>query len=360
MKKLHFIQCVPHTTRFWWEIFTQLDNFREFGYSELARILVFIPHNETLNPKWQQLVETFPESRFFFIYDDQNITRLFGIFNYIPILRPWSLSKHFKEYPEIQNDAVFYHDSDILFTRYFDFSPYLQDDVCYLSDTKSYLNSDYFDSKEKDVIPSKLEDYKKRDILNESAKSCGITRQICEENKNCTGGAQSLLKNIDYIFWNNVYDACLELRLNLMNINQQYMRGDNSSERETNGIQSWVADMLGLIWNLWRRGIKTETPTCLDFAWATDEVTRLEEVYIYHNAGITADSKLKRKVDKEEVECNAFYKGHHLYISSAPLTPYDDSMELYIDAILNDPISALYCTHWYTKKLRQTKIKYNL
>jgi hypothetical protein len=40
----------------------------------------------------------------------------------------------------------------------------LDDDVNYLSDTNSYINAKYFDSKVNQVLPEKLEEYKNRDV----------------------------------------------------------------------------------------------------------------------------------------------------------------------------------------------------
>lgn len=100
----------------------------------------------------------------------------------------------------MSDKAIFYCDSDILFTEKFDIQRFVEDDICYLSDTINYIGAEYFDSRIKNVIPSKLEEYKSRDILNEVASLVGISRKVCEANEYDSGGAQYLLKNIDYLF----------------------------------------------------------------------------------------------------------------------------------------------------------------
>ena len=126
--------------------------------------------------------------------------------------------RYFRDHPEMKDKAVFYCDSDIVFTENFNIDKYIDDDVCYLSDTNSYINASYFDSKVKDVLPEKLEAYKERDILQEITSINGISREIAEANNLHSGGAQYLLKNIDEQFWSDVMSSCLVIRTHLRNV----------------------------------------------------------------------------------------------------------------------------------------------
>jgi hypothetical protein len=163
MRELKFICAQPDDSYYTWQVHLWLESLKEIGQSDKAIVLIFIPKNRIQNPKWDQIVKLYPEAEFNFYKDEDNVSALLGI--YIPVLRPYVLWKYSKEHPEISSKALFYCDSDILFTKDFNIDKFLEDDVNYLSDTNSYINASYFDSKIKDVLPEKLEEYKNRDVL---------------------------------------------------------------------------------------------------------------------------------------------------------------------------------------------------
>jgi hypothetical protein len=234
--------------------------------------------------------------------------------------------------------AIFYCDSDVLFTKRFDVSKYIADDVCYLSDTNSYINASYFDSKVRDVLPEKLEEYKKIDVLNETASIVGINREICEKNNLHSGGAQYLLKNVDAAFWNKVYNDCMLIRRHLLTVNKTYFESDNKV------FQGWCSDMCAVLYNLWYTGHETQVVKELDFAWATDPITKLDRVGIFHNAGIVSDSANGYP---------AFYKGKY-HTGTDPFT------DPHLQTVLNNEDSKKHCTHFYLTKLLELKEKYKL
>ena len=323
MKELVFVCAVSDDVRMHWEIRVFLKSLRENGYINSSHILVYY-HSPVINPEWNTIQEEYPESKIFFYKDEDNILKTSKIFNYFPIIRPYILKKHWEKHPYLEKCAIFYTDSDIIFLKKLDFSKFLNDENCYLSDTRSYLNSDYFDSKEKDVIPELLEEYKKKDVLNEAAQICGITRKIIEENKQNTGGAQYLLKNINSDFWERVLNASLTIRMFLMDVNQKYMKGAPGNDKENNGIQSWCADMFAVQWLLWADNQKCICPEELNFSWSTDKIE--QKNYILHNAGITSDGSIRvtkdnravrnEKGDVTFVNAPAFFK--RAFISSFP------------------------------------------
>ena len=286
---------------------------------------------------WQKIVDLYPEAEFNFYKDEENdVSKLLGI--YIPVLRPWLLWKYFKENPEMSEKAIFYCDSDILFTDKFDIEKFLEDDVNYLSDTNSYINAKYFDSKVNQVLPEKLEEYKNRDILSEIASVIGIDREIAEANNEHSGGAQYLLKNIDYNFWSKVMNDCILIRTYLQKVNREFFKN------ESEGFQSWCADMWAVLWNLWLRDQETKVTPELDFAWGSDPISKLDRCSIYHNAGIVA-------VEQAGMPC--FFKGK--YHSGA-----DPMKDPHLDVVLNNEKSKQYCTWYYASAVNNIKQKYNL
>lgn len=99
-----------------------------------------------------------------------------------------------------------------------------------------------------------------------------------------TGGAQYILKGIDYTFWEDVERMCVEIRKKfyyniLGSVNNKYFKSENA------GFQSWCADMWAVNFSLWKRGIQTDVTPLLDFSWATDNWETYTKKPIYHNAG---------------------------------------------------------------------------
>ncbi len=293
------------------------------------RALIWIPKDKLkagITKSWKKLTEDFPEVKFFFMYDYEDYLQQLLNFQYIPLLRPHCLEKHFAEYPELKEDAIFYIDADIIFTKRLDFSKFVDDDVNYLSSTNSYTGAKYFDSKVKDVLPERLGSYKTMDVLEEVSKLVGVSRKICEDNDTGAGGAQYLLKNIDAKFWADVSEACKALIVNLRMINKFYFASEDK------GFQSWASDMWALTWTLWRNGQKTVCPKELDFAWATDNISKWDEVYIYHDAGgcnnpILFDKRKQSYVDNQN-------------------TPFDENLS---------HVSPDYCSYRYVEAIKDAK-----
>lgn len=335
MKKLHFLSVQPDDNYYIWQVHLWLESLRKIGYSDKAIVLLFIPSFREKNNSWQKLIDLYPESEFVFYKDIDDVSKLLGA--YIPILRPYCLMKYFNEHPELKNEAIFYCDSDILFTENFNIDKYIDDDINYLSDTNSYINASYFDSKIKDVIPEKLEEYKERNILEETCSLVGINRNIAEKNNLHSGGAQYLLKNIDGEFWNKMMTSCIRIRIHLQNVNREFFKDENT------GFQSWCADMWALLYGLWERNLETKIITEMNFAWSCDPIEKLSSNSILHNAGIT-DKMMGGAYP-------AFYKGAYHTGNS----PFDDP---HLQTVLEDEKSKKHCTHYYTSKLMEIKEYY--
>jgi hypothetical protein len=333
MRQLKFICVQPDDTYYLWQVHAWLESLRQIGQSDKAIVLVFTPTFREPNTNWKNVEALYPESEFFYLKDEDDITKLIQI--YIPILRPYTLMKYFKAHPERKNDAIMYCDCDILFTQNFNVDKYINDDVCYVSDTNSYINASYFDSKIRDVIPEKLEEYKTIDVLAEVTATVGVSREICEANNMHSGGAQYLLKNVDDKFWEKVLTDAINIYLYLGGINRAFF------ENENRGFQRWCADMWAVLWNIWVRGMESKVVKEMDFAWTTDHINRLEQCGIFHNAGATGESM---------GETPMFYKGKY----HAGLLPFDDNLE----AIVNNEKNKAMCNNYYVQKLIDLKQKY--
>jgi hypothetical protein len=346
MKNFCIISVQPDDLMFYWQLRTQLHNFRKLKLSQYYRVLLFTPNGRIPNTLFYDLAKEYEEAKFFFYIDkDNEASRMIKSFNYIPILRPWTLKQHFRIYPELKEYACLYLDSDVIFTRKMDIDALLGDDINYLSytgnveRTHNYLDARYFDSKVKDVISSRLATYQKKDILSELASIMGLDRETVVANADHTGGAQYLLKGVDEKFWADVIDGCMLIKTYLGNVNQRFF------ESEDKGFQSWCADMWSVLWNLWKRGMVTRCPNMMDFAWATDPISKWKKVYIYHDAGATYREHNGEWLFNKRGSRVAF-NGSFTYIDNYTMgdkTPYQDDLSW---------VSPKYCSYNYVKAIQ--------
>ncbi len=318
MKKLHIISAQPSDLVFCWQLRVQLTNFRKFGYLAQYKVIIvdtseWRNDKSTFSKEWEQLQKDFPEAQFYWYDANKHIKRLIETFGYVSLIRPWVLQKFFADHPELEKDAIFYLDSDVLFTKKLDFTKFLIDDVNYLSDTHTYIGAEYFQKKQtsEHVEDSLKEKFSKMDVLADVLGIIGIPKKVAVDNEKNSGGAQYLLKNINAKFWADVLDACMMIKIHLHGVNQRYFKGASEEEeqripnqskvqwQEWHGFQAWCADMWAVLWLLWKRGAQTKCPLELDFAWATDDVERLKDVYLYHDAGGGKEDNLfdKRQLD---------------------------------------------------------------
>lgn len=332
---LRIITAQPNDLYFNWQLRVQLHNLRKYGLSEGYTALILYHDRragkETFFKEWEKLKMDFPEATFVY-YDDaeSELARMSQMFNYIPLLRPWMLKQFFKANADYGKEPFLYMDSDVVFTKRPSFERLLEDDICYLSDTRSYIAASYFDSKEKDVLPERLEAYRKIDVLQDLMKQFDLSRQIAMDNEEGSGGAQYLLKNIDHKFWEDVYAGCMSIKLYFSNINQRFFEGEDK------GFQSWCADMWSILYNLWRRGYKTACPPEMDFCWATDPIEKWEKVQIYHDAGATS---------RNHEGAILFHKRESKYINNLG-TPFEDDLSA---------VSDKYCSKNYVREIEEIK-----
>lgn len=337
MRELKFICAQPDDTYYTWQVHLWLENLKTLGHINKATVLIFIPSFREYNKKWDEIISLYPEAEFKIYKDEHNVSKLLG--SYIPVLRPYLLWRYWTDFPEMKDKAVLYYDNDVLLTKEFNIDKYIDDDICYVSDTNSYINASYFDSKIKDVKPDKLEAYKKIDVLAQATAIVGATREMAEKNNLHSGGAQYLLKDIDAEFWNKMMGGVIDIRLFLQNtINKKYF------ESESKGFQSWCADMWYILWGLWARGKEVRVIKEMDFAWAPDPLEKLNSHHMYHNAGITGEF-----MDGIPY----FYKGKY-HTGSNPLK------DPHLQVVLNNEKSKQKCTWMYANSLYALGEKYHL
>jgi hypothetical protein len=271
MKNLRYICVQPRLIYYAWQVEVMINNFIEQGINpnNIDILVAWNPNDKTSDPEnkepWDKLASHYNSIRFFFYQD----TREQPI-HYISSIRPNVLKQHFKAHPELFNEAIFYHDCDILFTKKPDFSAFLNDKIWYLSNTNSYINYEYIRSKGQDVYNKMCE------IVNIDP----LIPQLMNSN---SGGAQYIMKNIDEAFWEKVEKDSEQLFHQITQLNNEKKAADPTHHE----LQIWCADMWAVLWGGWLRGSETKVVPELDFSWGTDLIERWDETAIYHNAGVT-------------------------------------------------------------------------
>jgi hypothetical protein len=271
--KIRFICAQPATLFYAWQVEVMLQNFISVGIN-INNVEIVCNIEDNVPPEWSKLANGYA-ARFFFYYDKRETK------HYVSSIRPNILKQHFVAYPELKDDAIFYHDCDIVFTKPIEWYKFTFDNKWYGSDTRFYISHDYIISKGEDILDKMCE------IVN-------IDKQVIKDNElNCIG-AQYLMKGIDATFWANVEKDSEKLFKEITEISIQ-KRLANPSYHE---LQIWCADMWAVLWNGWKLGYETIVHDDLKFSWATSNQKTWDECFIYHNAGaVNSNSGIFYKSD---------------------------------------------------------------
>lgn len=271
-KPLTLICVQPCSPYFAWQVEVMLTNFTELNIHQLYDIHILCAYRE-LDTNWQQKKEPmhkvqrkFEGKAQFFFYED---TRQFPI-SYISGVRPNILKQHYRLHRDLIADTVFYHDCDIVFTKFPDFlENYIGKKDWYVSDTRSYIGYDYIVSKGEDVL----------DLMTNIV---GIDKELVKSKQNQSGGCQYIMNGVDESFFHKMEDVCEKMFKEITELNRQKKQADPSYHE----IQIWASDMWAILWGAWLRGFNTHIIEELDFVWATDMMDKWDKRYIYHNAGV--------------------------------------------------------------------------
>lgn len=266
MRNLRFISAQPTTEYYAWQVEVMLVNFIEMGVNPNNIDIVGSVVRGVVPENWRRLAEKYP-ARFLFYNDTRNTK------HYISSIRPNILKQHFAAFPELEQEAIFYHDSDIIFTKPVSTwitEEMLSDDKWYGSDTRWYIGHDYILSKGEDV-------------LNSMCGIVGISPEVVKSNELNSIGAQYLMKGIDSYFWAAVERHSENLFRDITAMNVQKEKQDP----KYHSVQIWCADMWAVLWNGWKLGYETICHENLDFSWGTSNLATFNEKNIFHNAGVT-------------------------------------------------------------------------
>lgn len=263
---IRFICAQPATLYYAWQVEVMLYNFKEMGID--LNLVDIVGQIENDIPKeWKLLKENY-NARFSFYKDTRKYKK------YIYSIRPNLLKQHFKLYPELKNQIIFYHDCDIIFSKPIDWTQFKNTDIWYGSDTRWYLSYDSIIQKDKDVF----------DVM---CTAININPQLVIDNNEDTIGAQYILKGVDSDFWERVELDSIKLFKNTKTFNDKKIK----ENPQYDGIKYWMADMWSLLWNIWKSGYDTKPHIELRFALASASIDKYDKCNIIHNSNITQENK---------------------------------------------------------------------
>ena len=293
MRNLRFVCAQPAILYYAWQVEVMLNNFRDMGVNLNSIDVVCKIENDVIPPEWIKLAGGYA-ARFFF-YNDTRETK-----HYISSVRPNILKQHFSARPELLQEAIFYHDCDIMFTRPIHewiTTDMIHDEVWYGSDTRWYIAHSYILSKGQDIISKMCE------IM-------ALPESLIADNELNSIGAQYLMKNLDAAYWAQVEYDCEQLFHQITALNAVKKSQDPSYHE----LQIWCADMWAVLWNAWRRGYQTQCHPAFNFSWATSNINEYYQCNIFHNAGITSNTQRQ------------FYKADYMNI-----LPYNLNLDIVAD-----------------------------
>ncbi|WP_270087400.1 hypothetical protein [Sphingobacterium sp. SYP-B4668] len=275
-----YISAQPDQLYFIWQLEIQLRNLFSLGIlKENIQVIVGYHKENGINPLFQKFIDDNKHLAQFYTYPDLRKNS-----RYTSSIRPNILKQHFKKFPLLSTRTVMYHDSDILFSRIPKIDNVEKNDICYVSDTRSYLDMRY------------IRRTASEELLDEMLKIVGISKAKVVQEDEQTGGAQYVLKGITAPFWEkverdseNLYVAMTAYNLKIWENTYPWNKEYRSQKR---GIQAWCADMWAVLWNLWLCGKKVEIHNELIFSWPISPIEHWDVFSIQHYSG-NIENKMK-------------------------------------------------------------------
>ena len=260
---VRFICAQPANSYYTWQVEVMINNFIKHGVNPNKIDILCAINNNNVPEDWRKLQAHYNTVRFFFYNDTRSD------FSYIPAIYFNLMSNHLKAHPELKDEFLFLHDSDIVFTRPPELNFAKSKSIWYMSNTNSYINYNYIQQKGNHIYEGMC------DII-------GIDKRIPKLMNSNSGGAQYLINGEGWEFWDKVEKDAIKLYAYFCSVEHLHV------EKYPNDypIQKWTAGMWSLLWNAWLHGHETLVDDRLAFGWSTDLADSVEKYWILHNAGV--------------------------------------------------------------------------
>lgn len=270
-KKIKFI--VPFIDRpyYLWQILVQINNFRKMGY-EQDTVFLGTTFADMVTPELQKMVDSPDIKAKFVLYPEDRLIR-----RYPASLKPRTMAKYFRDFPEEQDTVYVYLDPDVIFLRPIDFSKYANDDIWYEADTTGYLNSRYIKSKGEQ-------------LFLEMCMIVGIDPQVVMANDLNAGGAQFIIKNNTYELWHEI-----ELLSVILYKHMEETKNEYCPTGQQYPIQSWTAEMWTTNWCAWKYGIETKIIPEMNFHMVDHKLSKLEHPFLHCTGNLEEGKAFNKK-----------------------------------------------------------------
>lgn len=287
MSELVYVSAQPDVPYFHWQCEVYGFNFVEKGIdpSNIHMIFAIVGPNGKPTKKALELRDQGFKVHFYNDFREKK--------HYIPSIKPYLISNWLRSNPEF-GKCFFLHDADIIFREKPDYDKYTNDNICYLSNTKSYISYDYLSTCSKKY--AKIYNLNDNELIKVMVDVLGISVECLKKNIESSGGGQYIIKKTNYKDWYKIYLDSVDLYDVLINFHNTYPIN--------NGIQMWTAEMWSVLWNLWCLDKETKIIEDLNFSWATDSVDIYNQHPILHMAGVLENDKNTK-----------FYKGEFININ---------------------------------------------
>lgn len=272
-----YLSAQPDQLYLIWQLEIQLRNLNKLGIQR-DEIQVLVAYNKDLglSSDFQNFIDAHTHLATFFAYEDRREKP-----KYTSSVRPNVLKQHFAKYPTLVSKTLMYHDSDILFSRIPQIDNVEQDDICYVSDTRNYLDAGY------------IRNTSSEELLNEMLHIVGLDKEKLLKENHHTGGAQYILKGVTANFWEKVENDSERLYVAMKNYNTKIWEKSYATTKEyrskKRGIQAWCADMWAVLWNLWLHDKKVEIHPEMSFSWPYNPIEDWNRLAIQHYSGNIED-----------------------------------------------------------------------
>lgn len=260
---MKFVCAQPAEKFYTWQIEVMCRNFQKNRINPSDQVILVGIKDGQIHRDWIKLKKGFPLVNFYF-YDDDRTAK-----HYPPSIYFHLLKKHFQNSDQLHGETLFLHDCDMVFTRTTEFHQLESGSAWYLSDTNSYLNYDYIQTKGNDLYLT-------------MCQVIGIDPVIPKLMNSNSGGAQYIVKNTDAKFWEKVEADSVALFDLFIYKEPEYIQKHDHDYP----IQKWTAGMWSILWNAWKAGHETKVHKELDFAWPTYNLNVIQDYSILHNAGV--------------------------------------------------------------------------
>lgn len=280
---MKYICAQPEIMYYQWQVDTMINSFLQNGVSQSDIIILSTDQTN----EFYILREKYPDVNF--------VRYAAPIERYQPAIKPYLMHKYFEEHQE--KEQYFYSDCDIVLTKPL---PEFEEGI-FMSNTVSYIGHKYIKSKGQEVV----------DIV---CKTVGIDEHILIDQQENSGGCQFVFTTLPAIVWKKAYEDSNKLWENI----NVYNAANADKYEGTYPLQVWTAEMWATLYAMWYYGYYGKVDARLDFAWSTDEITRMDNTSILHNAGVSTQKDLFKKsnymrqlppcdLEIDPTKCSSYY-----------------------------------------------------